>query len=238
MDDYLFKSNTDYFKKCLKTLLEKDIGLLSKRNYDIENFEMNYDKENLNEICKESKFEMIFQSKDNPKKFIYILFTNTVNIISKNFKAIDIKNRFVNFKSFIKEKLDIDISDDDEEIEININLIITNLIKINLLLISKKLLDKLKTFTDLNLKIEVFLYNELLFNITKHYLMPNNIYILDNNEKNKLMELYNLNYIKQIPFIKKTDPLSKFYGLNLNDVIRIIRPSTNSGHYISYRVCV
>ena len=99
-------------------------------------------------------------------------------------------------------------------------------------------MEKIKYFTNFNLKLEIFLYNELLFNITKHKLIPSNIYILNNTEKNVIMEIYNLNYIKQIPYIKKADPLSKFYGLDFNDVIRIIRPSTNSGNYLSYRVCV
>ena len=237
MDDYLFKNNVDYFKKCLNTILEKDVGLLAKRNYNIDNFNSNFDKETLDAICKESKYELVFQSKENPKKFIYILFTNTVNIVSKNFKALDIKYRFNNFKDLIKEQLDIDISEDDKDIEINFSLIVTNLIKINLLLISKKLLEKIKIFTNFDLKLEIFLYNELLFNITKHVLIPKNIYILNNDEKEQLKEIYNLKNLKQIPVIKKTDPLSKFYGLNYNDVIKIIRPSNNTGYYLSYRVC-
>jgi len=237
MDDYLFKNNIDYFRQCLNTILEKKSGLLEKRNYNIDNFNLNYDDDELDKICKESKYELIFQSKDNPKKFIYILFTNTVNIVSKNFKALDIKDRFNNFKNLIKEQLDIDISEDDKGIKINISLIVTNIIKINLLLISKKLLEKLKHFTNYNLKLEIFLYNELLFNITKHVLIPKNIYILNNDEKEKLKEIYNLKNLKQIPVIKKTDPLSKFYGLDYNDVIKIIRPSNNTGYYLSYRVC-
>lgn len=237
MDDYLFKNNIDYFSKCLKTILEKDTGLLEKRNYNTDNFNFDFDEENLDKICKESKYELIFQSKTNPKKFIYILFTNTVNIVSKNFKAIDIKNRFNNFKDLIKEQLDIDVSEDDEDIEINISLIVTNIIKVNLLIISKKLLEKIKQFTKFNLNLEIFLYNELLFNITKHILIPKNIYVLNNEEKNELKEIYNLKTLKQIPVIKKTDPLSKFYGLDYNDVIKIIRPSNNTGYYVSYRVC-
>lgn len=238
MDDYLFKNNIDYFKKCLKTLLENEIGLLEKRDYNINNFDYNFDNDKLEDICKKSKFELVFQSKQNPKKFIYILFTNTVNIISKNYKALDIKNRFNNFKDIIKEQLNIDVSDDDDEIEINMSLIVTNIIKINLLLVSKKLLEKIKLFTNYNLKLEIFLYNELLFNITKHVLIPKNVYILNNEEKDELKNIYNLNNLKQIPFIKKTDPLSKFYGLDFNDVIKIIRPSNNSGYYLTYRVCV
>jgi len=237
MDECLFKSNTDYFKKCLNTLLEKDTGLLEKRNYNIDNFNKNFNDDLLNDICKESKYEMIFQCKDNPKKFIYILFVNTVNIVSKNFKALDIKKRLDNFTDFIKEKLNIEI-ENEEDIEVDMCLIITNLIKVNLLVVGKKLLDKLKLLTNLNINIQIFLYNELLFNITKHSLIPNNIYILNNIEINELLTIYNLKNIKQIPCIKKTDPLAKFYGLNFENIIRIIRPSTNSGYYLSYRVCI
>lgn len=237
MDEYLFKSNTDYFKKCLNTLLEKDKGLLEKRNYNIDNFNKDFNDDLLNDICKESKYEMIFQSKDNPKKFIYILFVNTVNILSKNFKAINIKKRLDNFTDFIKENLNIEI-ENEEDIEVDMCLIITNLIKLNLLVVSRKLFDKLKLFTNINIRIEIFLYKELLFNITKHCLIPNNFYILNNKEINKLLEIYNLKNIKQLPCIKKTDPLAKFYGLNFNNIIRIIRPSSNSGYYISYRVCI
>tara|TARA_B100001094_G_scaffold197782_1_gene191905 strand:- start:163 stop:879 length:717 start_codon:yes stop_codon:yes gene_type:complete len=238
MDETLFKSDINNFNKCLDTLLDKDDGLLKKRNYNIDDYDNNFDNDDLTEFCNESKYEMIFQSKENPKKFIYILFSNTVNILSKNFKALDIKSRFNNFEDFIKEKLNIDIDPNDNEIEINIMLVVTNLIKINLLIISKKLLDKLKLMTNFNLKIEIFLYTELLFNITKHILIPKNIYILKNYEKEQLTKIYNLKNLKQLPYIKKTDPLSKFYGLDYDDILRIIRVSTNSGSYISYRVCV
>ena len=110
-------------------------------------------------------------------------------------------------------------------------------IKVNIQIVTRKLLNKIKLYTEYNnINIESFIYKELLFNITKHVLIPNNIKILSESEKESLKLKYNLSNYFNIPHINTSDPLSKFYGLVYGNIIRIIRNSSNAGYYITYRI--
>lgn len=231
MDDKLFQGNIVNFKKCMNTLFESD-GLLSKRNYDISNFEM---PTNIDEIIDNCFYKLIFRNNLEENKFIIILFTNTINITSKNFKFIDIENFLTNLHNTINETFDTNYQ--QKELNINLFIIVTKVIKVNIQIVTRKLVNKIKLYTDYNnINIESFIYKELLFNITKHVLIPNNIKILSESEKESLKLKYNLSNYFNIPHINTSDPLSKFYGLVYGNIIRIIRNSSNSGYYITYRI--
>lgn len=231
MDDKLFQGNIINFKKCMNTLFESD-GLLKKRNYDISNFEM---PTNIEEIINNCFYKLIFRNKSQENKFIVILFTNTINITSKNFKFIDIENFLKNLHSTINETFDTDY--EQKELNINLFIIVTKVIKVNIQIVTRKLVNKIKLYTEYNnINIDSFIYKELLFNITKHVLIPNNIKILSETEKELLKLKYNLSNYLNIPHINILDPLSKFYGLVCGNIIRIIRNSSNAGYYITYRI--
>ena len=95
---------------------------------------------------------------------------------------------------------------------------------------AKKDLEKSKIY------IESFAENELIVNITKHYLTPK-YKVLSEMEKN---ELYNeKSQIKdsQLPRILVNDKSARYYGMRRGDVIQIVRKSETCGLAVSYRIC-
>ncbi len=96
---------------------------------------------------------------------------------------------------------------------------------------AKKDLDKAKVY------IESFAEDDLVVNITKHYLMPK-YKVLSDEERN---ELYGdkKSQIKdsQLPRIMMSDKSARYFGLRRGDVLQIVRKSETAGLNVSYRVC-
>jgi len=82
---------------------------------------------------------------------------------------------------------------------------------------------------------ESFVLKSLVFNITKHYLIPK-VEIISTEEEDELLEAYNTTKLK-LPRILLSDPLVKYYAAKSGNIFRITRPSKNSGIILSYR-CV
>lgn len=91
-------------------------------------------------------------------------------------------------------------------------------------------------------EFQIFNLKQLQFNITKHKLQPKFEVLSDTNDVNEIYEKYGLivdGKLKQaFPFILKTDPIAKYYGLKTGNLIKITKNSETSGEYVSYRVCV
>lgn len=83
-------------------------------------------------------------------------------------------------------------------------------------------------------QFEVFWYKQLLFNITKHILVPKHE-LLAESVKNNLIKQYYLETITQLPTILSTDPVAKWYGMQEGDVCRITRENPNVGTTHIYR---
>lgn len=77
------------------------------------------------------------------------------------------------------------------------------------------------------LRIEPFHQSELSFNITKHDLVPKHEK-LSSDESNEFKSKYGENQ----PVLYNTDPVSRFYGFSVGDVIKI----TRKNGYVSYRI--
>ena len=85
--------------------------------------------------------------------------------------------------------------------------------------------------------IQVFQVSELMFNITKHHLVPKHE-VLGEEEIKDVMERYSLKSIHQLPLIMKSDPVARYLGLRVGQVVRVTRPSQTAGEYVLYRCCV
>ena len=69
-----------------------------------------------------------------------------------------------------------------------------------------------------NMKIELFHEKELQYNLTKHYLVP--LHELKYKKNTELAKEFKKN---KYHIISKTDPVIRFYGWNIGDIIQITR---------------
>jgi DNA-directed RNA polymerases I, II, and III subunit RPABC1 len=89
-----------------------------------------------------------------------------------------------------------------------------------------------------NMHLQVFLIKELLFNVSKHNLVPKHEVIRDQDEINKLIQKFNLKSKLQFPAILKTDPMAKYLNIYSGQLVKITRVSPSAGESIMYRCCV
>lgn len=219
MTDILFNDENN-LQVCLNTLLEKD-GLLEKRGYKINK---NYDVSNIKNINNNNYYELIAKS-NLTNDYIYIYFVNNTNFLNKTNKQ-KVGNLF-EIEKTIKELYKV-----SEIKNVCLLIILTQQIKINTQLLEKKISEKINIS-----HIQVFQYNNLLFNISKHTLIPKSIRIIsDTNEIEEICKLKNI--VKtQLPKILISDPISYFYGIRKGQLFEFKRPSRNTGEYIYYRLC-
>ena len=83
---------------------------------------------------------------------------------------------------------------------------------------------------------EVFRIHELLINIMDHDLIPKHI-VLNEDEKKKYLEAYETNK-KTMSKMNVTDPVARYYNMQVGDIVRIERPSITSGISIHYRIVI
>jgi DNA-directed RNA polymerase I, II, and III subunit RPABC1 len=88
-------------------------------------------------------------------------------------------------------------------------------------------------------KMEPFLFRELIVNILEHDLVPKHEVVKDDSKK-EFLKKYRLD---DLPHILNTDPVVRFLGLKENDLVKITRPDFVAGLYTTYRrvvssVCV
>ena len=84
--------------------------------------------------------------------------------------------------------------------------------------------------------IEHFRDAELLVDVTEHRLVPAHA-LLSPEDRQALLDRYKLR-AEQLPRIQRPDPVARYYGLKVGDVVKIVRPSETAGRYVTYRVCI
>lgn len=101
----------------------------------------------------------------------------------------------------------------------------------------EELLNKVKIINN-KLKhrfIQIFEDKTLLYNVTKHFLVPKHTRISkENTEKaTELMQRLHIKSLSKLPKIQVEDPVAKFIGLNVGDLCCIERDNS-----FVYRLCV
>ena len=82
--------------------------------------------------------------------------------------------------------------------------------------------------------LDLFSENELLVDITEHFLVPQHI-LLSEKEKAALLERLSIPADK-LPKISIDDPICHYYGFKEGQVIKIIRNSLSGGRSVAVRV--
>ena len=111
----------------------------------------------------------------------------------------------------------------------------------NIILIFKEKINNfnsknIEEFTGINL--QVFLIKELMFNLSRHTVVPKHEVIRDTDVIDELVKTYNLKTKLQFPIILKTDPMAKYLNVQSGEIVKITRISPSSGDSLLYRCCV
>ena len=83
--------------------------------------------------------------------------------------------------------------------------------------------------------VEIFWLNNVVFNITKHILVPKHIKMTEDEIK-IIMDKHYIVSKSTFPVMNRDDPIARYLNLSSGDLCKIIRKSITSGEYISYRV--
>ena len=89
-------------------------------------------------------------------------------------------------------------------------------------------------FSSVNKNTRIFMEDELLFDITKHILVPKHTKYTEDYDilKKNLM----IKHLDKLPFIGFNDPVARFIGLKENDIVKIERNELSQNN-VSYRIC-
>ena len=196
------------------------LDMLEKRGYNIDK----YKDYSINEIRLMSDNDMLDMILEKPTGMkCYVKYH-----ISKKLKSTDLRKAVL-----LHYKMDAD--DDGDLTEHDELIIICNDANIA---ISKKygnFMSKLENYYTNNFFVQIFNVDSLLFDITKHNLVPEHI-ILTEDEKQDLLKHFNISEDK-LPRISRYDPVAKYLGMRPKQVCKIVRNSYTSGVATYYRIC-
>lgn len=82
--------------------------------------------------------------------------------------------------------------------------------------------------------VELFLVDDLMSDVVTHELQPR-FELLSQAEMDALKKEYNITN-KQFMKLERADPVTKYFNLKRDDIIRIIRPSPTAVRGITYRI--
>jgi len=82
---------------------------------------------------------------------------------------------------------------------------------------------------------QIFSISDFLYDITEHELCPK-YQILTEEEKEEVLKMYNAE-LKQLPELPVDDALGSFYGVRVNQMVKVTFSSQTAGITNNYRVC-
>lgn len=92
-----------------------------------------------------------------------------------------------------------------------------------------------------NIYIQVFPIKRLMYNVTKHRIVPEHIRIKKKTYATYLkdfLQSLHIDSLEKLPKILDTDPVAMFIGLRPGEMCKIIRPSQSAGIHNVFRLCV
>lgn len=98
---------------------------------------------------------------------------------------------------------------------------------------TKSILERLK-----GAEVEIFEIKELIFNISKHTLVPKHTLIKDEVIIRNLFEDLHIENKIQLPLILKTDPMARYLNAKPGNILKIVRYPITSAEHIVYRAVV
>lgn len=198
-------SKEKFFFKVRKTAIE----MLKDRNYLISQEDEFMPFSDFVNRFEENKINIVAPHDKNENRMAYVYFLLDTPTMSK--KDLD------RIKSFIDEEY--------PEKEMNVISIVQE--KLTPQISKELLLDEFKNY-------EMFLAKQLMFNITRHRLVPKHI-LLNENEVKEVLNRF-LATKTQMPRLLSSDPVARYYGMKSGDVCKIIRNSQMTGETYYYRL--
>ena len=202
-----------YIYKARLTLID----LLARQGFDVSAYN-GFSRNQLDVMIKEKQLDMYLTKNDITKKKLFVKWQN---ILSKTL-------RWPNIESIIDEVYEQEdmLSEEDSL------LIISNDDPNDTVIASLRSL-----FSEKNIHINVISLKRLQYNILDHNLVPPHR-ILQNKEKEEIIDKYKIIDNKQLPEISRYDPVSVAINMRPGDICEIIRPSKTAILTKYYRYCI
>jgi len=86
-----------------------------------------------------------------------------------------------------------------------------------------QMVDDLKKFKE-KMRVEIFMADHFLFNLTKHFLVPKH-HLMTEEEQKDFLSSKEKGLVNRLPKIYENDPVSKYYGAKVGQIFRIFRES-------------
>lgn len=84
--------------------------------------------------------------------------------------------------------------------------------------------------------VEIFKFNKLKSDVTEHCMVPLHI-VMTKEEGDDVMESYRARK-RDMPLIKTSDPVARYYNMKHGEIVKIIRPSPITCESIGYRYVI
>jgi DNA-directed RNA polymerase subunit H (RpoH/RPB5) len=202
-----------YIYKARLTLID----LLARQGFDVSAYN-GFSRNQLDVMIKEKQLDMYLTNNNITKKKLFVKWQN---ILSKTL-------RWPNIESIIDEVYEQEdmLSEEDSL------LIISNDDPNDTVIASLRSL-----FSEKNIHVNVISLKRLQYNILDHNLVPPHR-ILQNKEKEEIIDKYKIIDNKQLPEISRYDPVSVAINMRPGDICEIIRPSKTAILTKYYRYCI
>lgn len=186
--------------------------MLSKRGYIVPDAELNMSSEDFKnkfgEAPARTALTILVEKTDDPDDQLFVFFPDDEKVGVKPIKVFCERMKAEQVKKAII------------------------VVKISLTPFAKQ---ALREMTQRGYRVEYFKDAELLVDITEHKLVPEHV-LLSPPQKKELLDRYRLKDT-QLPKIQLSDPVARYLGLKVGEVVKIVRPSETAGRYVTYRIC-